>query len=81
MSEEKKPTEKPSDVSKLTGLKVKRSRHYRREILAEDSTLLVTNVIHAKIERKDGSTLQVSDTKRKDHKFDPKQRTFFGRNI
>lgn len=80
MSEEKK-AEKPTDIGKVEGLKIKKSRHYRREILHEDTKVMVTKVLHKPVQGKNGQSEEISATKRKDHKFNPRQNTFFGRTL
>lgn len=72
---------KPADIGEVKGLKIKKSRHYRREILSEDAKILVTKVIHKSVRGKNGETEAISDTRRKDHKYNPKQVFFAGRPL
>jgi hypothetical protein len=73
--------DKKKDIGQIEGLKVKKSRHYRREIISEDAKALVTKVIHQPIRMKNGDSEKLSDTRRKDHKYNPKQVFFAGRPL
>lgn len=58
------------------GLKEKKSRHFRKEILKEDSLAIECIVKHKPVKGE-----KISDTRRKDHKFNPKQVFFAGRPL
>lgn len=57
-------------------LKVKKTRHNHREVLSESPIEVVTSIAHKAYKGE-----KISNTVRKDHKFDPKQRTFAGRAL
>ena len=55
-------------------LKVKKSRHNHREVMSETPTEVITSVVHRAYKGE-----KISNTTRKDHRFDPNQRTSAGR--
>ena len=54
-------------------LKVKKSRHMHREIIKETPTEVVTRIAHRAYKGE-----KISDTVRKDRKYDPNQPTYAG---
>lgn len=56
--------------------KVKTSRHNTRTILSETQLEVVTDIAHNAYKGE-----KISNTVRKDHKFDPKARTYAGRPL
>ncbi len=63
-------------LNALKGLKVKKSRHFRREILENTATHIKTRVLHKPVKGE-----KISDTVRKDNKYNPKQVFFAGRAL
>lgn len=75
MEKQAEPKEQAKELAK-TGLKVKRNRHFHREILENTAEALVTKIVHKPVKGE-----QISATRRKDHKFNPKQTFFAGRPL
>jgi hypothetical protein len=65
-----------SDEKESTQPKIKQSRHNTRKILSETSLEVVTEITQKAYKGE-----KISPTVRKDHKYDPKQRTFAGRAL
>lgn len=76
MAEEKNEEKKAEVLTALKGLKVKKSRHFRREILENNDKFVVSKVTHKPVKGE-----KISDTRRKDRKYDPSQRFFAGRPL
>ena len=70
------PSNSSSAPEAPTALKVKRSRHNTRTILSETDIEVVTD-----IRQKAYKGEKIGNTTRRDHKFDPRQRTFAGRAL
>ena len=66
--------EKTTDVQPAK--KVKKSRHNTRIILSETPIEVVTDIVQKAYKGE-----KIGNTVRKDHKFDPRQRTFAGRAL
>jgi len=56
-----------------THLKMKKSRHNHRDLVSETQTEVVTSVAHRAYKGE-----KISNTVRKDHKYDPNPRTHAG---